>query len=218
MQAQAFAASVTYAFDTSTVTELRNGIVATSQQQLFLSTSTIELTLTYDDSVTGVSDSFGTLYLNLTAIGVSIGGWSYNDSSGTTLVSNDQWPPAGSTDLIDALLLQSCRCSQPALGSPQLSDGLGETFTLLDTRVFWGENFSGTDFLSNELLPSALPPAGGGSGAVALAFVTMEDGTIVDNHVIRGQISSVSAIPIPAAVWLFGSSLGLLGWFSRRQS
>jgi len=27
-----------------------------------------------------------------------------------------------------------------------------------------------------------------------------------------------SAIPIPAAVWLFGSGLGLLGWFRRRQS
>jgi hypothetical protein len=28
----------------------------------------------------------------------------------------------------------------------------------------------------------------------------------------------VSAVPIPAAVWLFGSGLGLLGWFRRRQS
>jgi hypothetical protein len=29
---------------------------------------------------------------------------------------------------------------------------------------------------------------------------------------------SVSGIPIPAAFWLFGSGLGLLGWFRRRQS
>jgi len=28
----------------------------------------------------------------------------------------------------------------------------------------------------------------------------------------------VTAVPIPAAVWLFGSGLGLLGWFRRRQS
>jgi hypothetical protein len=27
-----------------------------------------------------------------------------------------------------------------------------------------------------------------------------------------------SLVPIPAAVWLFGSGLGLLGWFRRRQS
>jgi hypothetical protein len=29
---------------------------------------------------------------------------------------------------------------------------------------------------------------------------------------------NVSQVPIPAAVWLFGSGLGLLGWFRRRQS
>jgi hypothetical protein len=29
---------------------------------------------------------------------------------------------------------------------------------------------------------------------------------------------SINAVPIPAAVWLFGSGLGLLGWFRRRQS
>jgi hypothetical protein len=28
----------------------------------------------------------------------------------------------------------------------------------------------------------------------------------------------VNAVPIPAAVWLFGSGLGLLGWFRRRQT
>ena len=29
---------------------------------------------------------------------------------------------------------------------------------------------------------------------------------------------TISAVPVPAAVWLFGSGLGLLGWMKRRQT
>jgi hypothetical protein len=30
--------------------------------------------------------------------------------------------------------------------------------------------------------------------------------------------ASVSAVPVPAAVWLFGSGLGILGWIRRKQT
>lgn len=32
---------------------------------------------------------------------------------------------------------------------------------------------------------------------------------------VEGVITSISVVPIPAAVWLFGSALGLLGWMRR---
>jgi hypothetical protein len=33
-----------------------------------------------------------------------------------------------------------------------------------------------------------------------------------------GQFAGSTAVPIPAAVWLFGSGLGMLGWMRRRKS
>jgi hypothetical protein len=43
---------------------------------------------------------------------------------------------------------------------------------------------------------------------------TLGFGTSVDNIVINGA----PIVPIPAAVWLFGSGLGLLGWFRRKKA
>jgi hypothetical protein len=44
---------------------------------------------------------------------------------------------------------------------------------------------------------------------------------LVDNTYSQGQIDNVvvsNVIPIPAAVWLFGSALAGLGWLRRKQS
>jgi len=60
----------------------------------------------------------------------------------------------------------------------------------LGTNVAYGVNWVFGDTLSN--------------------YVSGDDGYIVAN-------ASVSAIPVPAAVWLFGSSLGLLGWVRCRN-
>jgi len=38
-----------------------------------------------------------------------------------------------------------------------------------------------------------------------------------NNSMVYATLDS-AAIPVPAAVWLFGSSLGLLGWLRRRSS
>jgi hypothetical protein len=43
-------------------------------------------------------------------------------------------------------------------------------------------------------------------------------GTLESSTFQGNAISGISAIPIPAAVYLFASGLGLLGWFRRRQT
>ncbi|MGI9289665.1 MAG: VPLPA-CTERM sorting domain-containing protein [Gammaproteobacteria bacterium] len=35
---------------------------------------------------------------------------------------------------------------------------------------------------------------------------------------VRGTVNSISAVPIPAAAWLFGSALAGLGWMRRKQT
>jgi hypothetical protein len=55
-----------------------------------------------------------------------------------------------------------------------------------------------------------------GSDWSGLEYVTIISG---DDNIAPGIDNIViSVVPIPAAVWLFGSGLGLLGWFRRRQT
>jgi hypothetical protein len=49
------------------------------------------------------------------------------------------------------------------------------------------------------------------SVAIFIDGIYLSDAVSIDNF-------TANVIPIPAAVWLFGSGLGLLGWFRRRQS
>ena len=218
VQAQAHAAQISYTFSSTTVIEIRNGADATADQRLFTSSDSITGTFVYDNAAAGVNDTFGTLYDNITSLNVTVDGFDVTDPSGTTLVSNDRWPPA-SGGLVDAILIQSCRCLLPDPGSPQIADGTNEIFTLHDVRFYWGENVSGIDFLSDEFLPSSLPPSPFSleQSVVALTFVTLNGSTIVDRHAVQARFSSMAVVPIPATIWAFGSALGLLGWIRRKS-
>jgi hypothetical protein len=39
-----------------------------------------------------------------------------------------------------------------------------------------------------------------------------------DSAWIQKKLTFTATVPVPAAVWLFGSGLGLLGWLRRRQT
>jgi hypothetical protein len=57
-----------------------------------------------------------------------------------------------------------------------------------------------------------------GGGVVSLD--TSSEDLIVDDRVLvhrAGNVGSVSTVPIPASVWLFGSALAGLGWMRRRS-
>jgi len=80
------------------------------------------------------------------------------------------------------------------------------------TRAF---NFNFASYLTNQggtvLVATPPPPT---------AFETRCASDLCRSYFSGRRVTagSISAVPIPAAVWLFGSGLGLLGWFRRRQS
>ncbi|MCC7258476.1 MAG: hypothetical protein IT486_08885 [Gammaproteobacteria bacterium] len=84
-----------------------------------------------------------------------------------------------------------------------------------------------TAFLS-DALPAFLPPVAAfpstpildsdGNNHLILSFATENLGGNAWAGVLRvkANVTSVAVVPVPAAVWLFGSALGLLGWLRRK--
>jgi hypothetical protein len=113
--------------------------------------------------------------------------------------------------------------------------------TIFDVNIHTtaGTSMTGADYLTNSSLAgnaTGLNPTGT-TGTLLLLFaegLTNAGGSIAllpgpcfascefrsePISATRGVLTgSITAVPIPAAVWLFGSGLGLLGWLRRRQS
>jgi hypothetical protein len=112
--------------------------------------------------------------------------------------------------------------------SMEIQHSAGETFSL--------NSFDATDFVhDNEVLELTGFLAGGGSlsatfiltyemqtfsvGWNGLIGISFANGTVMSPNPAPQGIDNinVNVVPIPAAVWLFGSGLGLLGWFRSRS-
>jgi hypothetical protein len=67
-------------------------------------------------------------------------------------------------------------------------------------------------------LSAATVGTGGWLNLESVRFWAEGDGFGPGGATVEIDNIEVSAIPVPAAVWLFGSGLGLLGWMRRRKT
>lgn len=84
---------------------------------------------------------------------------------------------------------------------------------------FLGGNHLDDSDICDDLLPdlAAAPLAGTGFdvplGPGTYSYVIQQTGMDLNSYSLKFQV-----VPVPAAAWLFGSALGLLGWLRRRQA
>lgn len=90
----------------------------------------------------------------------------------------------------------------------------GQDLTVINTTSNW-QTFTGNFTLGAAPAGFTVDAYTMQFAAVCGAAATCEADYYFDNVVITADIAP---IPVPAAVWLFGSALGMLGWMRRRVS
>ena len=119
-------------------------------------------------------------------------------------------------DLICSLM----RGQSTILSSANTVSLFGDSRSVTDTPFYaanWGENFDGTGFNPDEWLD--------GNGAISLAAF---GGPIDIAHITAGWVGGgflhtanllpqVNAVPVPPALPLFATGLGVMAWLARRR-
>lgn len=211
--------TILYTYSAIVTAEQRPGGVVTPDQRLFSDGDIISGTFVYDTDVSpGTVTADLVRYPAIRDFTGSIDGNLFSDTPGQVSVYNETFP----TSLpADALLLA---VNHPEVPSQNFSGfqlvNNGTTFAMVGMAIAWIEFITVLpgDFLVDFSLPR-LPPVPLESslgGEVQMVFEDILDAN--NTHRVYANLQSMTAVPLPSAIWLLGSALGLLGWIRRKAS
>ncbi|MFW2403340.1 MAG: hypothetical protein ACN4GT_01155 [Gammaproteobacteria bacterium] len=144
-------------------------------------------------------------------------GLTYNQALATAFVTVDGYVHATSAQ-VDTMFLNAGFLTTDNVNNPANDPAALELLAKLGCTQFCGTiNATGRGFADWTSAGFTTRPnyhtTGLGAGAAITSLLTnnldLADGT-------AGHFLVRTAIPVPAAVWLFGSALGLLGWVRRK--
>lgn len=165
------------------------------------SVGTVVLTISVAGTVGAAT--VGSVYLNSDVGGLSFSTIDDSAVSGSSISYSSNTYQAGNDGQFDIFI------DLPPPGGDRL--GASESVSYLISGA--GITASTFNSLSNTTPESLTGPFLG-----AMNFLDTGECVVVDGECTYLNSAWVAAVPVPAAVWLFGSALGMLGWMRRKRN
>ncbi|MBI3188891.1 MAG: VPLPA-CTERM sorting domain-containing protein [Gammaproteobacteria bacterium] len=196
---------------------------------LFVITGAANAAVVTSMTITGGAFNMGTT--NLGVAGCQIGGFGSHQciTSGSTIDTDDGlFEGSASSSLVglsffgspvNAFTAATATGAQPSItGNPLSGDATGSVLTM-DVGS-WYANWSGTNFLQGPTGGMATGTYDSTTGAFTLSWSSLIVGGPFNGQIGNWNlVGTVTAVPVPAAAWLFGSGLlGLAGVARRRMA